>query len=71
MNSRERLLRAINLEEPDRVPVSLFMGVYWLNWLDESRFWFFVKKTDAIIRVPPRINGVFLTSSPKLTSSPP
>ncbi|RLF04689.1 MAG: hypothetical protein DRK00_06155 [Thermoprotei archaeon] len=66
MDSRERVLRAINLEEPDRVPVSLFMGLYWLNWLDENTFWFFVEKTDAIVRVPLRTNGIFLTSTPRV-----
>jgi len=66
MNSRERILKAISLEEPDRVPVSLFMGLYWLNWLDESTFWFFVEKTDAIVRVPLKTDGIFLTSTPKV-----
>lgn len=66
MKSRERILKAIYLEEPDRVPVSLFMGLYWLNWLDESMFWFFVEKTDAIVRVPLKTNGIFLTSTPRV-----
>ena len=24
-------------------------ALYWLNWLDESTFWFFVVETDAIV----------------------
>jgi len=66
MNSRKRLLSALYLEEPDRVPISLFMGLYWLNWVSSDTFWFFIRKTDAILRVPAGYNGIFLTSTRKI-----
>ncbi|MEM2514458.1 MAG: uroporphyrinogen decarboxylase family protein [Candidatus Bathyarchaeia archaeon] len=53
MNSRKRILAAFYLEEPDLVPVSTYMSPYWLEnrWVNEERFWNFVKKSDAIFRV--------------------
>lgn len=54
MNSRERILSAIYLEEPDVVPVSTFQSPYWLRWVEEDTFWRNVKETDAIFRVAPK-----------------
>jgi len=53
LNSRQRILAAFYLEEPDTVPVSTYMSPYWLqnNWVDEQTFWQFVEKSDAIFRV--------------------
>lgn len=53
MNSRQRILAAFYLEEPDVVPVSTYMSPYWLEnkWVDEETFWHFAKKSDAIFRV--------------------
>jgi len=66
LNSRERILSAFYLEEPDKVPVSLYMGLYWLNWVSQDTFWFFIRETDAIVRVPLKYDGIFLTSTPKV-----
>ena len=53
LNSRQRILAAFYLEEPDTVPTSTYMSPYWLSnkWVDEKTYWHFAKESDAIFRV--------------------
>ncbi|MFB0523026.1 MAG: uroporphyrinogen decarboxylase family protein [Candidatus Bathyarchaeia archaeon] len=63
MNSRERLLAAFYLEEPDMVPVSTYMSPYWLNWVDVQMYWSIAKKSEAIFRTGIKKGGVFLSKA--------
>jgi len=52
MNSRERILSAFRLKEPDRVPVSiLILNPNWFNIADEKITADIVEETDPIISV--------------------
>lgn len=52
MNSRERILSAFQLEEPDRVPVSiLILNPNWFNIADEKIITDIIEQTDPIISV--------------------
>ncbi|NLA58008.1 MAG: hypothetical protein GX855_03760 [Firmicutes bacterium] len=49
MDSRNRILSAMHLEQPDRVPMSPFITTGWINAAGEKVFEEFLEETDLIL----------------------
>jgi hypothetical protein len=58
LNSRQRIIKAFRLEEPDRIPVSMIVLNTWFNRADEKVALDLIEQTDPIISVLNYIYGM-------------
>jgi len=57
-SSRQRIIKAFKIEEPDRVPVSIIILNTWFNRADEKIAMDIIEQTDPIISVLNHIYGM-------------